>query len=408
MGSESLVGRYHLVGWWALAVAIQSLLAFLSLAKASSLGYGPHLPIDYDIKFFYSFASPILEGRLPYRDYPVEYPVLAIPVFLAPLIAGTSYARYQVAFVVEMLLLNAWTVWLVTRQVAEAEGVERVPARLGWYTLFFGLQCPLIVARYDIVPMALGFVSVFLATRGRSILGGFVAGIGTLAKLVPALVLLPLVIEPGGWKPKGKILASFGVTVLLGFLGWWSLGGERIITSLRFHSERGIEIGSLYASIYLVAHKVAGVMIGWSFDHGSININGPGTRIAASCSTIVLAASLVLVAWRGRRSGPGQEFRFAAAALLAYITFGKVLSPQYLIWLIPFFCVVDGSTGSTARKAYLICCFLTNALYPYLFHPLCFFETQAVAVLALRNLALLGLFAILMGPSAPSSRVSRG
>jgi hypothetical protein len=402
MGFGSLLERHRLAAYWIVAVAIQILIVVVSLVKSSALGYA-HLPVYCDIELYFDFARPILKGHLPYRDYPVEYPVLAIPVFFAPLIAGTKFEAYRIGFVIEMVLLNLWSVWLVARQVAKAEGVERVPGRLAWYTVFFAVLCPMMVVRFDIVPMTCAFAAVYFATSGRSMVGGVLAGVGTLVKLVPCLVLLPVLVVAGPFKPRFRVLEGWAVAVVLGGLLWWSLGGEQVLDSFRYHQVRGLEIGSLYSSIYMAAHKLAGVSIERTFGSGSMNINGPGTKLVASLATIIQGASLLLVGWRARRSAPGQEFRFAAAALLAYMTFGKVLSPQYVIWLVPFLCVLDGPIGQSSRKAYLACALLTNAVYPHLFHPLCFFEGQAVAVLVARNLALIGFFVILMGSTTQAN-----
>jgi Glycosyltransferase family 87 len=318
------------------------------------------------------------------------------------LIVARSFEAYRVVFIIEMMLLNAGTVWLVARQVTKTAGVEQVPVRLAWYTLLFAALCPMIVVRFDLVPMLFAFVSVYLMSRGRMAIGGILAGFGTLAKLVPALVLLPIVVLAVPWRPRARAIVGFAATVGLGGFGWWFIGGERILGSFRYHSERGIEIGSLYAAAYIVAHKVAGVMIVTQFDHTSMNIAANGSATAASLSTIIQGACLLLVAWRARRDGPGHEFRYAAAALLAYMAFGKVLSPQYVIWLLPFVCVLDGQTGKLARMGYLICALLTSTLYPRSFHQLCEYQNQAVLVLVARNLALIGLFAILLGPTRTS------
>jgi hypothetical protein len=339
MGFRSLPERYRLAAYWVVAVAIQILVVVVSLVKSSSLGYA-QLPIYCDIELYFDFARPILTGQLPYRDYPIEYPVLAIPVFFAPLIAGTKFEAYRFGFVVEMVLFNAWSVWLVARQVAKTEGIERVPVRLAWYTVFFAVLCPMMVVRFDIVPMALAFAAVYCATSGRPAIGGVLAGVGTLVKLVPCLVMLPILVVAGPLKPRLRVLLGWLLVLILGGMAWWSLGGDQVLHSLRYHRDRGLEIGSLYASIYMVAHKLAGVSIVRYFGNGSMNIDGPGTKLVASLATIIQGASLLLVGWRARRSGPGQEFRFAAAALLAYMAFGKVLSPQYVIWLVPFLCVL--------------------------------------------------------------------
>jgi hypothetical protein len=397
--------RTRLLTYWSIAVAAQASFAMIAVSFPAAFGYGGKILVFDDVRIYFEYARPILEGRLPYRDYPVEYPILAIPFFVAPLVAGNHFDTYRFAFAAEMLLVNAAAVWLVARAVEETEGIAKVPARLLWYSLIFATLCPMLVCRFDLAPMLLAFASARWMSRGRMTSGGFVAGLGVLVKLVPGLVVVPFLAKAGPCRAKAKGLAAFALTVALGGLGWWALGGEQVGRSFRYHSERGLEIGSLYASAYLVAHQLAGVLVFSHFDHGSMNLSGPGARDAASLAPILQGALLVLVAGRAREAKPGEEMRFAASALLAYILPGKVLSPQYLIWLIPFVCTLGGATGVTARRIFLVCCVLTTALYPHLFHALSYFEPLAVSILAARNLGLACLFAILLDrgprPSGP-------
>jgi hypothetical protein len=92
-----------------------------------------------------------------------------------------------------------------------------------------------------------------------------------------------------------------------------------------------------------------------------------------------------------------EGLRFSAAAVLAFIVFGKVLSPQYLIWLFPFVAVLDGPTGSIARKIFLLGCVITLLLYPgpglgmVLEH-----QAGAILLLNLRNALLVWMLAVLL------------
>jgi Glycosyltransferase family 87 len=390
----------RILRYWSIAVAFQTVLAIIAMLFPSAFGYGGKILVFDDVEIYFNDARPILKGTIPYRDYTVEYPLLAIPLFIAPLILGTNFEVYRFAFGAEMLLINALAVWLVARQVEESEGIEKVPRRLAWYSLFFATLCPMIVCRFDLAPMLLAFASTRWLAKGRLTAGGIAAGLGVLVKLVPGLAIVPFLAKAGAWRPKAKALTVFITTVALGGFGWWVLGGDQVAWSFRYHRERGLEIGSIYASAYLVAHKLAGVWIFTLFDHGSMNVSGPGAHDAASLSPILQGALLVLVVGRARSMAPGNDMRFAAAALVAYILPGKVLSPQYLIWLIPFVCAMGETSGISARRVFLGVCVLTRLLYPHLFHSLSYFEPLPVAVLAARSVGLVWLFAILLGRQA--------
>jgi hypothetical protein len=381
---------------WLVAVGFQCLVAIISLAWPGWFGYSAKVHLFGDVRIYHQYVERIVEGNLPYRDFPVEYPILAIPIFLIPRLAGQSFEAYRVAFVGLMLAINAIAVWLVARRVDETEGPSRVAGRLAWYSVDFAALCPMIVTRFDLVPMLLAFAATLAMTRGRMALGGLISGLGVLVKIVPGLVIVPFLAVPVGLRSKIKVILGVATTVGLGLLIWWGLAGDRLLGMFRYHSDRGIEIESLYGSAYLVAHKLFGILLINHFDHGSMNLYADGARDAASLSIILQGLMLLLVAGKAEEAGRGHEFRFATASLLAYLIAGKVLSPQYLIWLIPFVCVLEGQAGTWARWIFLPCCVLTTALFPWLFRSLIEFHTAPVIVLVIRNLALVALFAVLL------------
>ena len=75
-----------------------------------------------DTDYYCEYARKCLEGYFPYRDFRVEYPPLALPVFLGAGLITIGRVGYRIAFAVEMLLFNAATVWLVAAQVERSQG----------------------------------------------------------------------------------------------------------------------------------------------------------------------------------------------------------------------------------------------------------------------------------------------
>jgi hypothetical protein len=388
----------RVVAYAAIATAIHALAVVVGLSFPHHFGFAnkkQNLTFS-DIRLYHKFSSPMREGRWPYRDYRVEYPILAIPFFAAPLSAGSALDRYKYAFVIEMLLVDAALTILVARRVEASIGIEHVPSRLAWYSAYFIALCPLVVLRFDLAATLFAFASACWLASGRMALGGVAAGIGLLVKLVPALILVPFLAIRGDWRPRAKALLAFLATVGVGMAAWWSLARDGLIQTFRYHGERGLELETVAATAYMVAHKLAGVRVLAYFDHGGFNLGGPGAGDAARLTTIVQAALLVLVAARARQAGPAGAMRHAAAALLAFLVAGKVFSPQFMIWLIPFLAALESPKGTTARVVFLACCFLTTAIFPNRFGALTEFRTEPVLLLLARNLGMIWLFATLI------------
>jgi hypothetical protein len=310
-------------------------------------------------------------------------------------------------FAIEMLLINALAVCLVARLVQMRAGLGEVRDRLTWYTHFFFALSPLIVARFDLVPMALSVAAVYAWFSGRNALGGALTGIGTLVKFFPVVIAGPGLIWEASrsrlrrWWGTGTCLATIG----LGVAVWFALGQAAAWNSLEYHLGRGIEVGSLYAGVLMILSKLTGAKIACLYGHGAMEVITPWAGAALPLAFPLQAAALLLALWRFYRSGMKDPIRYCGAAVLAFVIFGKVLSPQFLIWLMPFVALLEGSTGRRARPLFLICCLGTTALFPWAFLELITLAPFAIALLNLRNLLLLVLLGLLLfGPDSPVDR----
>src|SRR5262249_51203240 len=100
--------------------------------------------------------------------------------------------------------------------------------------------------------------------------------------------------------------------------------------------------------------------------HGSQNLRGSASDSLATLSTVI--EGLVLVAlWIAFARGPADRerlVRYAAAVLVAFVALGKVLSPQFMIWLLPVVPLVAGRRGAVAAVGLLLACLLTQIWFP--------------------------------------------
>ena len=95
--------------------------------------------------------------------------------------------------------------------------------------------------------------------------------------------------------------------------------------------------------------------------------------------------------------------------MLVVILVNKVLSPQYLVWLLPFAALLP----SRQSVLLLVIVVLTVLLYPLGFRALVSVQTPAVLALNVRNLLLVVYFAWVawprpVEPAAPATGSERG
>jgi hypothetical protein len=354
-----------------------------------------------DMRIFHDYACRTMDGLIPYRQFTVEYPIAALPFFLLPRIAGPALPTYWVAFAAEILLFNACAVFLSAWWVNRTLGPAEVRGCVAWYTAFFVSLCPLIITKYDAIPMALGFGAACAWFTGRAKIGGCLAGIGALTKIFPGAIAAPGLIWDATRPPgqRGRGLAALVASVAAATASWLALGGVGVLDSLRYHAERGIELGSLYAGLLMAIGTVTRAPMNTAYTHFSTELVAPGTAVAAAVAFPIQVGAIGIVMVRCALVHCAEPMRDAGAAILAFIVFGKVLSPQYLIWLLPFLAVISLPMGTWVRLGFLGACCATTLVYPWGMDRLPAFHPLAIAALNGRNALLLLLWLFLIfGP----------
>jgi hypothetical protein len=381
------------------AIALQALLALLTTSMKLHAGTD-----DTDIYFRY--ARRARESAIPYRDYRVEYPPIAMPLFLLPSYVSSGLVSFRLAFAVEMLIFNAGTVWLIASWTEQNHGPVHVRSRLAWYTVFFLLLSRLVVSRFDSAPTFLAFAGSAWWFGGRGVLGGLALSIGAFMKVYPAVVV-PLGAawertQSGGARQRGAM--SFALSSLIGVLAWLALGGAHgVLASLDYQLGRGFEYGSVYSSIQMLGAKLAGARIDIVRDRAAWSSITPWSATLARAVFPLQTAAILMVWGAFLRRGMREGLRYSGAAVLALVVTGKVFSPQYLIWLMPFVAVLDAPIARRGCWIFAAGCAITllaPALTAY------FPRTSLWVILAynLKNALFLWLFWVLtFGPSADRS-----
>ncbi len=365
-----------------------------------------------DVGGYKEYAEFVRAGHIPYSHqqlHPLAYP----PAALVPWLLA-SYMRwsYATSFTILMGLCGAGCIGFI------ATTLRRVGSSSGrvWAALLLFAVSPLVLGslfgtRYDLWPTLLALGGLAALVRERPILSGALLGLGFAAKLWPG-VLLPLAIVHLWRRRGGSALAavSFAVVAAACFVPFAILEPHGLWSSISGQFDRPLQIESLGAAVLMAAEHLGMAAHTTITSHGGQALTGRGAGIAADISTAVEIFAVVGM-WIGyarrRAHSPEALLMAAAATVAALVAFDKVLSPQYLIWLVPFVALASGRAGIAAAAFLLLALGLTQTWFPWSYWNLATgHESPWVWFLLARDLALVALAAVLAGLQ-PRTRLRR-
>jgi hypothetical protein len=367
-----------------------------------------------DTPIYAHYAGMMKHDLVPYRDFTEIYPPLALPVFLLPgLLSGSSFAVYSQLFQLEMLVFGLAAVGLATYVlVAQRPELRRLVAGIAIGGLMPLLSGSVILSRYDLWPAALTVAALAAIWLDSPRTAFAFLGLGFAAKAYP-IVIVPIALIYV-WRAFGRrraieSLGVFALVILAWFLPFVVASPHGVWESIQSQTGRPLQIESMGASLWLFAHQVLGTHLHIYFTHGSDNLDGHPPMEFASVMGVVQVVAIVAV-WLVYAAGRATKERVlvaATAAVCAFIVFDRVLSPQYLIWLVPMVMIVPGRRGFAAAVLLAASMVLTQIWFPQHFVQLKeFLPLESWAVIA-RNLVLLGLFVALAWPDVPVWRSLR-
>jgi hypothetical protein len=346
-----------------------------------------------DTSLFRLWSDRMLAGRIPYRDFSLEYPPGALPAFVIPGLLPGDYGFWfkafqalcgavavgAVAYAGETLGLRGTRLWLAVGFAALA------PLALG----------PLVLIRFDLWPTALAAVGLAAILRGRNGLGFGALALGTAAKLFP-FVLMPLgllyVLRREGRPSARRALVWFVAVLAVVVLPFALLGPGGLRFSVAQQAGRALQIESVGSALLLAAHELGAYSPHAAFASGSWNLTGGLPHGVGLIETLVqiLAVVAVWVAFARSRRTPAQLALAAAAAVVAFAVLGRVLSPQYLLWVVPLVALLAPRLR-TAAGLLVVGLLLTRAIYPARYDALVAFEATPIWLLVARDALLLTL-----------------
>lgn len=257
-------------------------------------------------------AARLDQGAVPYLDHALEYPPLTgLWVWLA---AFNSTNTGQ--FVVRTAGLLVVSGGAIGGMLGHMVGPRR--------TLVFAAAPTLLVAgaiNWDLPSTALALAGLLAHRRGRDGWAGVWLGLGTAAKLWPAL-LIP-VVALAALAIRGR---RNGLIALAGAGGAWLVTNLPVAIValegwLRF-PQLSRQRPPLASSLWALVPEVFGA--------------GPDVATINLLSGLLVLTAVLLVLTHAIRHDPPQQWHLAALPLVAsFLLASKVYSPQFTLWLLP-------------------------------------------------------------------------
>jgi glycosyl transferase family 87 len=341
-----------------------------------------------DVPLYRQYGDAVRHGHVPYRDFEVDYPPGALPMFVLPALPGAAYVT-----------LFEWLTAAVgvgcIALVAACRPPRLALAFLAVSPLFVGA---LYRTHFDLWPTALLVAALAALLRERHRLGWGLLALSAAAKLF-AVVLLPVgavwTLRRAGRGALAAAAAVWIAVVAVCFVPFLVLAPHGLWSSVSGQLSRPLQIETLAGS-YLMTFAQP-VIQSW---HGSKSLPHEDS-VAALTTGLLLSALLAL--WVGFARGPTESERlkrYAAACVCAFLCFGKVLSPQFLIWLVPLVLLARGRRAVAAAVLLAGAAANTQVWFPNRYYPDYAWAPQlSLAWLVLvRNLMLVAALAALVLP----------
>ena len=304
----------------------------------------------FDVTEYERYAHAALRAPLLHR-FPLEYPAPALVVFLLPLLVplGYQWAFAVVAGVALMVLVSAYD------RAAVAGWDARCAGRLIVYLALGSVM--VLTGRFDVFAAAATLLAVRAARRERWSAAWTWSAAGVALKLFPAALWPVFVVAE--WRRTGRApLRRL----------WWVAGSAALVAGVpalldpgaalnvaHYYLHRPVEMGSLPAglSVLFDAHGT-----GWVASFHSENVV---SGVTGAFSLAVEAAAVCGCAWTWWAQARGRLPMQAACLLtLTLAVLGsKVLSVQYLIWLMPLWALYR------LRVSWLLASLANLVIFPY-------------------------------------------
>jgi hypothetical protein len=281
---------------------------------------GPDVTTDVSV-IYQGWYGTLRTGTYPLDDVTWQYPPAAALAILSP--ALLPFLEYASAFFVLAFLAD-----LAVLALLLYTGGRPGRSRHGAWVWVAGLPLlgPTVYARYDVMVTAVAVAALLAGSRRPAVMGALTA-FAALLKVWPALLLLGA---------RGRTAWLWAAATAAGLSLVLAVSMPGAFAFLTFQRDRGTEVESLGALVFHVARH-----FGWDgqvlLNYGSVEFLGDHVDVVSDAALVLSGVAFAwLLLWRvrARRFAPHTLADAAFTAVLMFTATSRVISPQYMVWLV--------------------------------------------------------------------------
>ncbi|NUR64673.1 MAG: DUF2029 domain-containing protein [Streptomyces sp.] len=336
----------------------------------------PGPDVTSDVSVIYQGWNDVLRtGTFPQDDVTWQYPPAAALAILSP--ALLPFLQYATAFFVLAFLAD-----LVVFSLLLYAGLRPGRSLRGVWVWVVGVPLlgPTVYARYDVMVTAVAVAALLAGARHPRVMGALI-GFGAMLKVWPVLLLVAAR-RRGVWMSAAVTAAGLAALFAVTMPGAFAF--------LTFQADRGTEVESLGSLVFHVARQY-----GWDgqvlLNYGSVEFLGPWVNVVSTAALALTGVAFGwLLLWRlvATRFEAHTTADAAFVAVLLFTTTSRVISPQYMVWLIGLAAVClcfRASRMTLPALLVLVASFVTVLEFPLYFANVVASDGLGVTLLLLRN-----------------------
>ncbi len=323
----------------------------------------------WDVVYFWYVHQQFGAGRLPYAQYLWEFPPLTlIPTLIAPLLP-------QGAFIFVFALMMATLEYSTLEILRRSRPAQAVKIAIFWH-LFLILLAPIAYFRLDFIPVFFAAIVIVRWQAGENSFWAIILGFA--AKLWPAVLIIGVLIKRRFRDALYAVCGMAGVVLL-----WYAYSPSGFTDFLKYRKGSGLQIESLFGAFKLLVGAPV------SQASGAIVVDAGGWGWVDAVSSLVWLAIVVVVLVVAMKRG-GEPIRLCGGLVTLSLLASHLLSPQYLVWLMPFVVVV-WADGKWRLGVFSLAISLLTVAVIFAYGPLLSGSLFWQLALIVRNLSLLAL-----------------